>query len=194
MTCRNRHDRNRLPGRGASIRICLFCLAMLTLNACAMLDFGKSRLPPGASRGSAGQRSVLYGPSEPSTYSVVDTARSVVGTPYRWGGDTPREGFDCSGLVQWVYARHGVNLPRPSWEQINTGIPVGRGDLREGDLVFFKIVRGNSYHVGIYTGRGTFVHSPKSGSRVRESSLSETYWRSHYIGARRVAEPLRAHR
>jgi cell wall-associated NlpC family hydrolase len=95
-------------------------------------------------------------------------------------------------LVYWAYGRHGIRLPRPSWKQIHAGFSVPQSQIRAGDLVFFKIVRGQSYHVGIYTGRGTFVHSPKAGSNVRESSLANSYWRRHYVTARRVALPARA--
>lgn len=175
MLRRNRHAANRLSGRGAVIRASLFCLAILLLGGCALPWLEPTRIPPGAS----------YGPTRSSS-PVVETARSVIGAPYRWGGDSPNEGFDCSGLVYWTFARHGVRMPRPSWEQINTGTPVGRNDLRAGDLVFFKIVRGSSYHVGIYTGRGTFVHSPKSGARVRESELASDYWRKRFVAARRI--------
>lgn len=195
MTNRTRRAQRWFSAGKRLLRLGLLCLAALVLGACSLLDMGKTRLPPGASYGtpsrssSGGDSGGMY-----RAYNVVDTARSVIGTPYRWAGDTPGEGFDCSGLVHWVYARHGVNLPRPSWEQINVGVPVGRGSLLPGDLVFFKIVRGSSFHVGIYTGQGTFIHSPKSGQRVRESSLAEDYWNKHYAGARRIATPLRADR
>ncbi|WP_022663416.1 C40 family peptidase [Paucidesulfovibrio longus] len=192
MLCRIRQARTRLPLRENVIRLSLLCLALLALNACSVMDMGKARIPPGASYGTPGRQSAPG--YNGAGYSVVDTALSTIGTPYRWGGDSPNEGFDCSGLVYWVYARHGVRVPRPSWEQIRTGTPVGRSELMPGDLVFFKIARGSGFHVGIYAGRGVFVHSPKSGQRVRESSLSDDYWRSHYVGARRIPAPLRATR
>lgn len=170
------------PGIMARFRSALWIAvlgaALLPLTACGVLDFGKARLPGGH--------------AGPSSHPVVRTAQSAIGIPYRWGGDTPREGFDCSGLVHWAYARHGVRLPRPSWKQIQAGFSVPRSQVMAGDLVFFKIVQGRSYHVGISTGRGTFIHSPKSGSRVRESSLSNSYWQSHYVTARRVARPATA--
>jgi len=119
---------------------------------------------------------------------VTDTARSQLGVPYRSGGDSPREGFDCSGLVQWCYSAHGVKLPRRTEDQLRVGVPVNREDLQPGDLVFFNVTRKRwGLHVGIYTGRGRFIHSPTPGARVREESLYERYWQRTYIGARRVA-------
>ncbi|MGE4292903.1 MAG: C40 family peptidase [Desulfovibrio sp.] len=197
MFFRRAHARSKGPRGKALLRLCLFGLAALTLAACSVLDMGKARIPPGASHGTAGRSAAPGGYSgggyNGAGYSVADTARSAIGRPYRWGGDSPGEGFDCSGLVYWAFARHGVRVPRPSWEQIHAGVPVGRGaPLVPGDLLFFKTVRGSSFHVGIYAGGGVFVHSPKSGQRVRESSLAEEYWRSHYVGARRISAPLRA--
>jgi cell wall-associated NlpC family hydrolase len=120
--------------------------------------------------------------------SVVNVARSQIGKPYRWGGDSPAKGFDCSGLVWWVYKRHGIMLPRVSWKQINAGRPVPLSKIRAGDIVFFRIPGGGkSLHAGIYTGgRKLFVHSPKSGHYVREESMGKAYWRKYFIGARRV--------
>lgn len=119
--------------------------------------------------------------------AVIRTARLLIGAPYKWGGTSPQKGFDCSGLVWFVYRQHGITLPRISWQQFGAGQSVRYSDLRPGDLVFFKIDKsGKSLHVGILTDRGTFVHAPSSGKRVMESSLNNTYWREHYIGARRV--------
>ena len=119
--------------------------------------------------------------------SVVAAARSLTGAPYKWGGDSPQTGFDCSGLTWWTYRQLGVDLPRISYEQYEVGQPVGRRDIRPGDLVFFRLP-GNpkNMHVGIATERGTFIHSPRSGGRVREDSMDLPYWRERYIGARRV--------
>lgn len=98
--------------------------------------------------------------------------------PYVWGGTTPR-GFDCSGLCQYIYARHGVNLPRVSYQQAQAGQPVAANDVQAADLVFF----GNPvHHVGIYIGGGYFVHAPRTGDVVKISKLSE---RLDYRFARR---------
>ncbi|SMF14993.1 C40 family peptidase [Desulfovibrio gilichinskyi] len=120
--------------------------------------------------------------------SVVNVARAQIGKPYKWGGDSPLKGFDCSGLVWWVYKKHGILLPRVSWQQIHVGKPVHRNKMRAGDIVFFRIPGGGkSLHAGIYIGDGElFVHSPKSGHYVREESINKGYWQKYFIGARRV--------
>lgn len=119
--------------------------------------------------------------------SVVAAARSLTGVRYKYGGDSPSTGFDCSGLAWWTYRQVGVELPRASYEQFETGQPVGRRDIRPGDLVFFRLPgRSKSMHVGIATEQGTFIHSPSSGGRVREDSLDMPYWRERFVGARRI--------
>jgi len=123
----------------------------------------------------------------PPKATVTDTARSQIGTPYRAGGDNPRTGFDCSGLVQWCYGAHGYSLPRRTEEMLSVGVPVDRENLIPGDLVFFNVTRKRwGLHVGMYSGKGRFIHSPTPGSKVREESLYERYWLRTYIGARRV--------
>ncbi len=116
--------------------------------------------------------------------SVVQTARSQIGTGYLWGGRSPVTGFDCSGLVWWVFYQNGVHLPRRTGEQVGAGRPVERGQLEPGDIVFFKSEAG--LHAGIVTGEGTFVHSPKSGGRVREEPLWSDHWSQRFLEARRV--------
>jgi hypothetical protein len=113
---------------------------------------------------------------------AVALARRYKGTPYRWGGASPR-GFDCSGLVQYVYGRLGVELPRVTYSQWHAGRHVRRDQLRPGDLVFFDH-RG---HVGIYTGHGWFIHAPHRGARVHASQLSHRWFAKHFDGAVRVA-------
>lgn len=126
-------------------------------------------------------------PVAPGTGTVVDTARSQIGAPYRGGGDSPSRGFDCSGFVQWVYARHGVRLPRRTDDQVRIGRAVSRSELRAGDLVFFMpSAKSSNLHVGIFDGHGGFIHSPSPGGRVREESLLAPYWRSTYYKANRV--------
>lgn len=119
--------------------------------------------------------------------SVVSAARSLTGVRYKWGGDSPNTGFDCSGFTWWTYRQLGVDLPRVSYEQYEVGQAVNRREIRPGDLVFFRL-RGNpkNMHVGIATERGTFIHSPSEGGRVREDSMDLPYWRERFVGARRV--------
>ncbi|MEW6189554.1 MAG: NlpC/P60 family protein [Actinomycetota bacterium] len=120
---------------------------------------------------------------EPGT--VVHTALKYLGIPYLWAGDSPEEGFDCSGLVMYVFAQHGVTLPHHSATQFKMGTPVEIEELQPGDVVFF----GNPvHHVGIYIGAGYFVHAPKTGDVIRITRLSE---RLDYAGARRFpAKPI----
>jgi len=108
---------------------------------------------------------------------VVAYARHFLGVPYSWGGTTPRTGFDCSGLVRFVYRRFGIRLPHSSWADLSYGHRISRGSLRPGDLVFFY----GAGHVGIYMGHGRFIDAPHTGARVRISTMGAY----SYYGARR---------
>lgn len=125
--------------------------------------------------------------STPKAAKIIDTAEDQLGVRYRWGG-TSRSGFDCSGFVQWVFARHGIRLPRTSASQATVGTAVRRSDLKVGDLVFFRTTRsGRISHVGIYIGNNRFIHASSGRSmRVRTNSLGESYYNSRYAGARRL--------
>ncbi|MGE4504322.1 MAG: C40 family peptidase [Desulfovibrionaceae bacterium] len=175
---RPEHIRHLVPVSAAARAALLLLLAGL-LSGCGLL--GKVHLDPFSS--SPAPRAAT------GTNPVVRTAESVMGTPYKWGGDSPREGFDCSGFVYWAFAENGVRIPRVSWEQVNTGQRIRRADLRAGDLVFFDTGQKRGFHVGLATGRGTFLHSPKAGSRVSESSLDNSYWYRRFMFGRRVADP-----
>lgn len=118
---------------------------------------------------------------------VVAYAKSYIGLPYRYGGSDPHRGFDCSGLIQHAYARFGVRIPRTARAQFHAGRPVSRWRLRPGDLVFFWSPR-TKWHVGLYLGRGRFLHSPRRGAAIRVGSLNWRYYRRRYQGARRVVE------
>ncbi len=111
-------------------------------------------------------------------------AMGLVGTPYRYGGNTPESGFDCSGLIGYVYeSRAGVAPPRTVSQLNHFGAPISLNELRSGDLVVFG--RGNPTHAGIYVGDGRFVHAPSSGGTVRLDSLNSTYWSKQYTVYRR---------
>jgi peptidoglycan DL-endopeptidase CwlO len=114
--------------------------------------------------------------------SVVRYAKRFIGVRYRWGGTSPRYGFDCSGFVAYVYRHFGVSLPHYTVSQFYRGRRVVRGHLRPGDLVFF----GGLGHVGLYIGHGKFIHAPHSGTRVRIESLRRGWYRYEFAGARRV--------
>ncbi|WP_328812783.1 C40 family peptidase [Paradesulfitobacterium ferrireducens] len=118
-----------------------------------------------------------------SASGIVSTALSLQGIPYVFGGTT-RKGFDCSGFTQYVYKASGISIPRTSYTQFNSGTPVSKQDLQPGDLVFFTTYSKGASHVGIYVGNGTFVHASDSG--VRTTSLNDSYYKSRYLGARRM--------
>ena len=116
---------------------------------------------------------------------IVRTAGRYIGVPYRWGGESPKTGFDCSGLTMVVYRLNGLDLPRSSRQQWKVGKRIDRGRLQKGDLVFFATGGGKRVsHVGIYTGRNKFLHAPGRGRRIRTSSLSSKYYSTRYVGAR----------
>ncbi len=114
---------------------------------------------------------------------AVRIALKAVGVPYRWGGSSPRTGFDCSGLVAWAYSRLGIALPHSSYALYGRGRSVSRARLRPGDLLFFSGLG----HVGLYVGRGRMVHAPHSGRLVEVVSLGGSNYRGRLVGARRIA-------
>ena len=118
---------------------------------------------------------------------VAIYALGLIGVDYRYGGETPESGVDCSGLVRYVFQQvTGVTLPRTSKELSRLGSKVASADLVPGDLVFFNTRRLPFSHVGIYLGDNRFIHAPSTGSEVEISQLSETYWQKHFNGARRL--------
>ncbi len=166
------------------------CSAALALSAALLLaGCGGGRAthepaPPAA--GSQAWPRVV--PNDPvRANAVLMRAISLVGTPYRWGGNTPESGFDCSGLVNYVYRDMlDLRLPRTSRELAAVQGPrIAPAQLASGDLVFFG--NGNQVsHVGIYVGEGRFVHAPNAGGTVRLDRLDGSWWRDHYSGARRL--------
>lgn len=114
----------------------------------------------------------------------VRVAASMVGTPYRYGGSSPR-GFDCSGLVYYSYRQAGFHVPRTTREQLRAASRIPVSQLSPGDLLFFRTVRQDVSHVAIYTGGGRFIHAPSSGKRVSYGSMSNTYWQNRLIAAGR---------
>lgn len=116
---------------------------------------------------------------------IINTAKQYQGVPYVWGGTSP-SGFDCSGLVYYVFRQHGIYLNRTAASQYQHGVFVSKSDLQPGDLVFFQnTYKAGISHVGIYVGDGKFIHA-SSSQGVTISALSNSYWASHYYGARRV--------
>jgi cell wall-associated NlpC family hydrolase len=116
---------------------------------------------------------------------VALRAIAMVGKPYRYGG-ADLHGFDCSGLVLYVYRELGIELPRSAAEQHHMVKKVDRDDLQPGDLLFFRINRKRISHVGIYVGDNRFVHAPQSGKNVVIRNLDDEYYAKHWVGAGRV--------
>jgi cell wall-associated NlpC family hydrolase len=116
---------------------------------------------------------------------IVSIAEGLIGTPYRYGGETPRAGFDCSGLVFYSFEQMGLRVPRTAADQRKASERIGRNDLAPGDLVFFRSSKGRIDHVGIYAGEGRFIHAPNSGSVVSYAYLDDPYYRSHFVSAGR---------
>lgn len=174
--------RQRVPGLWA------MALAALLLAGCASAP----RHAPAARAGTPIRDTVVLPPAiAAEANNVLFHAIGLVGTPYHWGGNTPESGFDCSGLVGYVYRTSaGMSLPRTSHAMAGVDAPkVKRTDrLASGDLVFFRTGRHGISHVGIYVGNGRFVHAPNSGGTVRLDYLTNPYWGRHFAYGRRVLE------
>jgi cell wall-associated NlpC family hydrolase len=170
----------------AALALGLALGSTLILAGCGGPDNVRPTPPPGRDR-------VDAAPRDPAAANaILMRAIGLVGTPYRYGGNTPDSGFDCSGLVNYVFRDMlDLRLPRTSRELAamqGPRIPAER--LAPADLVFFGS-GGEVTHVGIYVGDGRFVHAPRTGGTVRLDRLDGAYWRDHYTGAKRV---LGAHR
>ncbi|OGI39726.1 MAG: hypothetical protein A2140_00810 [Candidatus Muproteobacteria bacterium RBG_16_62_13] len=117
---------------------------------------------------------------------AADVALAQIGTPYRHGGDNPRRGFDCSGLVNYSYRQAGLNLGHGTVYLRQYSRRISVSQLRRGDLVFFDQLGKRASHVGIYIGNGKFVHAPSTGKRVQTADFNSDYWRKHLNDVRRL--------
>ena len=150
----------------------LWCAALaVILAACA-----STPVPPSAPPTRA---------SPEQSERAAGVAHAMLGKPYRHAGNTPA-GFDCSGLVNYSYARVGLAVARDTRGLHAQTLPIRTRDLRPGDLVFFDQEGKKLSHVGIYVADGAFVHAPSSGGRVRIDRLEDQYWRRHFVEARRI--------
>ena len=172
----------------AALALVVACLFALSSSAAATAPATRTVPAKPRLQITSGERALhrrVSKPERPATRLTLGTravriASRLTGTPYSWGGESPSSGFDCSGLVRYVYGRLGVDLPHYTGSLWSLGRPVSTGHLRAGDLVFFSGLG----HVGIYAGHGKFIHSPRSGESVRWQSLSSRM--SSFVGARRV--------
>jgi cell wall-associated NlpC family hydrolase len=163
-------------------------VAMTAFTGCASTStlprpaaFPTAPLPPSAFRAPAGPS-----PFAPTPFDLVRTAYDLQGVNYRFGGESPAGGFDCSGFIQYVFALNHLPLPRTVVEQYRVGVQVTRRDVREGDLIFFTTLARGASHVGLAIGPNAFIHAPAEGAAVRVDRLDTPYWRDRIVGIRRV--------
>ena len=179
-------------------RLALIIVSLSLVAACASTGAVPRPfpVPGGTARGGSGTDPGVPAPPAPPEpaaapagnadgYSISATALSLRGAPYRDGGDTPT-GFDCSGFVQYVFAQHGVSVPRDVRRQFQLGTQIDSTTLSPGDLVFFTTVAPGASHVGISVGGDQFVHAPSGNGAVRVDNLSAQYWANRFVGAKRV--------
>lgn len=152
-----------------AVRVALLLTMVCGLHACGF----KSPFTPETTAGDGNK--------------IVKTAYSQMGQRYRYGGDSPQKGFDCSGLIWWTYKKHGIPVPRITTDQAKAGKSIPRSQAKPGDIVVFRTgTSPRGLHTGIYSGNGTFIHSPRKGERVRMESMEIPYWDKSFIGVRRV--------
>ncbi|MGN6651239.1 NlpC/P60 family protein [Trinickia sp.] len=180
------------------LRLWLLVLVALSLAAC-------SSAPPRSTRGGGStyggentQRTMPPGSPRFVDHSIGREeisieAMSLIGIPYRWGGNTPDSGFDCSGLVRYIVGRAAnVDLPRTTADISRRGESIDPDEIAPGDLIFFNTTGRAHSHVGIYVGKLRFVNAPSTGGTVRLDYLTNPYWAKRFDGIRRVAPPLKA--
>ncbi len=117
--------------------------------------------------------------------AIIATAKTYMGVPYVFGGESPTKGLDCSSFTQLVMKKNGITLPRTAAEQYSKGTAVDKENLQIGDLVFFTTYKPGASHVGFYMGNQQFIHASSAAKQVTISSLDEAYYTEHYIGSRR---------
>lgn len=179
MPCKVTIDRLSAPELAGLPILLAVILVLAVLPGCsnALRWEGEGNTPissvPAVSRGVTKPRHV-----------AADTAVTMIGTPYRYGGSTPK-GFDCSGLVQYSYSAAGVKVPRTSGDQYGSATPISLTDAEPGDLLFFRYDHKIS-HVAIYLGDERFVHAPSSGKTVSVASLRDPHYQQHFVRAGRL--------
>jgi cell wall-associated NlpC family hydrolase len=163
--------------------------ASITMTACASTGGVPEPFPtpgPRPTRTATPKPVATSGTSLPADgYSIAGTALGLRGAPYRNGGSDPR-GFDCSGLIEYVYGQHGIAVPRTVEELHNAGTDVTTQDIQPGDLVFFDTTGRGPSHVGMSIGGDEFVHAPSGAGVVRVERLGAAYWAQRFIGVKRL--------
>ena len=162
----------------------VLCLLALAGGGCA--STGAVPRPFPAPGGAPPPPSTPARPQPGDGYAIAGTALGLRGRPYRNGGSDPA-GFDCSGFIWYVFAQHGIRVPRTVTEQFRSGVPVDPNTLEAGDLVFFATNGGqDASHVGMMIGGDEFVHAPSSQGEVRVERMGSGYWGPRFVGARRI--------
>ena len=159
----------------------IFCICLVSLTF--FISSASANFQPRASFGSS-----LQSLKPASIDDVIDRAHELLGTPYKWGGTSAEQGFDCSSFLVYLFKTEAnIQIPRTTLAMHrSTAATIKRHALKPGDAVFFKgNGRGQVSHVGLYIGDGKFIHSPRAGKNVRIDSLSNSYWNKHYTTAKR---------
>jgi cell wall-associated NlpC family hydrolase len=170
------------------VRLALVLVTAALGAACATSGAVPRPFPGGPAGPAPGERSRPGETTAAGRFSphlLVETALGLRGVPYRNGGSDP-SGFDCSGLVQYVFAQHGVSVPREVREQVRVGTEVQLAGIERGDLIFFAISSSEASHVGVAVGGDEFVHAPSSRGVVRVERFSAPYWARRIVMVRRV--------
>lgn len=179
------------------LRLWLLVLVALSLAACSSAPPRSARVGGSTYGGENAQRTMPPGSPRFVDHSIGREeisieAMSLIGIPYRWGGNTPDSGFDCSGLVRYVVGRAAdVNLPRTTADISRRGESIEPDEIAPGDLIFFNTTGRAHSHVGIYVGKLRFVNAPSTGGTVRLDYLTTPYWGKRFDGIRRVAPALK---
>jgi cell wall-associated NlpC family hydrolase len=161
-----------------------FMVAFLA-GACASVPRSPSNAGETRSETQTGSVAESRPENAPGT-QIVRIAAGLIGTPYRFGGEDPRAGFDCSGLVFYSFDRLGLDVPRTAADQRHAAKPVPLDELSPGDLLFFRSSARRVDHVGIYAGEGRFIHAPRRGAVVSYGYLEDPYYRTHFVSAGRL--------
>lgn len=174
-------------------RVCFPLLLAVGATACAARTATLTSPGPSPFPSPSSPASIAPAPP-PETAGVapgalLTTALSFRGVPYRWGGENPEIGFDCSGFVKYVLGLHRLPAPRTAAEQFHLGRRVDVGEIRAGDLVFFSTIAPGASHVGLAVNSLEFVHAPAAQGVVRIDRIDSSYWRSRFVGARRILPP-----
>ena len=179
-------QRSSQPTNLSSTRLHWLSRGILALTLASLVSACSTTAPTrqGKYKGRTPQNvSIAAGPNR----DVAVYAMNFLGTPYRYGGSSPDQGFDCSGLVQYASKKSlNVNLPRRASEQASYGSSVSLDNAQAGDLLFFNTSGEANSHVGIYLGQTYFVHAPSSGGAVRVEDYTMDYWQKRFNGARRI--------